>query len=349
MTQRLATRSKGVLIVNLGTPRSYKPFDVFRYLNEFLTDSRVIDSPWLKRQLLVRGVIVPSRYRQSAEQYRHLWTEEGSPLLFHGQAVEKKLQDALGPTFKVVLAMRYQFPSIQEGLKRLQQEQVEEITILPLFPQYASATTGSVHQKVMETLQTWQVIPKLIFINHYYDHPSFIKAFCARAEQYKIASYDHILFSFHGLPEKQIRKADPHGKCLSDQCCQEACHFCYKAQCYATARAIAKRLSLSQKDYTICFQSRLGKEPWIQPYFNDVLSSCIQQGYRRLLVFCPSFVCDCLETTCEITYEYGKRFKEMGGKELQLVEGLNSHPTWIETLQQLVLEHQPSFEQKKII
>jgi ferrochelatase len=344
MNQWRATRSKGVLVVNLGTPRSYKRFDVFRYLNEFLTDPRVIDSPWLKRQLLVRGIIVPFRYRQSADQYRHLWTEEGSPLLFHGYTVEKKLQDALGSTFKVVLAMRYQFPSIREGLKRLQQAQVEEITILPLFPQYASATTGSVHQKVMQTLQTWQVIPKLIFISHYYDHPLFIEAFCARAEQYKIASYDHILFSFHGLPEKQIRKADPRGKCLSDQCCQEACHFCYKAQCYATARAIATRLSLSQKDYTICFQSRLGKEPWIQPYLSDVLSSCLRRGYRRLLVFCPSFVCDCLETTCEISYEYGKRFKEMGGEELQLVEGLNSHPTWIETLRQLVLEHQPTRE-----
>ncbi len=338
---------KGVLIVNLGTPRSHRPLDVFRYLNEFLTDPRVIDIPWFKRQLLVRGVIVPSRYRQSAEQYRHVWTEKGSPLLFHGQTVQEKLQHVLGPDFKVVLAMRYQFPSIPEALEKLKQEEVDEIVILPLFPQYASATTGSVHQKIMQVLQNWQVIPKLVFINHFFDHPLFIEAFCNRAQQYSLSSYDHVVFSFHGLPERQIRKADPSGKCLSAQCCQESCQrhrFCYKAQCYATAHAIARRLSITSKDYTVCFQSRLGKEPWIQPYLSDVLDQCARQGYKKLLVFSPSFVCDCLETTCEITYEYGSKFKEMGGEELQLVEGLNSHPAWIEALRSLVLEHQSALK-----
>jgi ferrochelatase len=266
--------SKGLLIVNLGTPISYKPTAVFRYLNEFLTDPRVIDLPWMRRQFLVRGFIVPSRYRQSAEQYKHLWTDEGSPLLLHGQAVQEKLQLLLGSSFKVALAMRYQFPSIKDGLEELRKKIVEEIIILPLFPQYASATTGSVHQKVMESLQNWQVIPKLIFINHYYDHPLLIEAFYERSKQYQMSSYDHILFSFHGLPERQIRKADPIGSCLSSHCCQALCQdnrFCYKAQCYATARAIATRLGLQEKNYTICFQSRLGKEPWIQPYLSDVL------------------------------------------------------------------------------
>lgn len=342
---------RGVLLVNLGTPLSHRPVDVFRYLNEFLTDPRVIDTPWLQRQLLVRGIIVPTRYRQSAEQYRRLWLEEGSPLLVHGRAVEQKLQLALGTTYQVVLAMRYQTPSILEGLEKLKQEQVEEIMILPLFPQYASATTGSVHQKVMQSLQNWQVIPKLVFMNHYFDHPLLIEAFCARAQQYILSSYDHILFSFHGLPEKQIRKADTTGQCLTQQCCQALCQrnrFCYKAQCYATARAIAARLNLDEKEYTICFQSRLGKDPWIQPYLGDVLQACVQQGQKRLLVFCPSFVSDCLETTCEITHEYGEKFKALGGKEVQLVEGLNSHPAWIEALRQMVLDQFPSEKPSKV-
>lgn len=341
MNQKVAKGNQGVLLVNLGTPLSYEPRDVFRYLNEFLTDPRVIDFHWLRRQLLVRGVIVPSRFRQSAEQYRQVWTAQGSPLLLHGQSVQEKLQLALGSSFKVELAMRYQFPSIAQGLEELRQAQVEEITILPLFPQYASATTGSVHQKVMECLQHWTIIPKLTFIHHYFDHPLLIEAFCARVKQYSLASYDHLLFSFHGLPQRQILKANPKGKCLSPHCCQTLCEhnrFCYKAQCYGTARAIAAGLGLNEKEYTVCFQSRLGKEPWLQPYLSDVLHSCIHQGYQRLLVLSPSFVCDCLETTYEIAHECEKKFKEIGGKELQLVEGLNSHPIWIETLRSLVLD-----------
>lgn len=340
MVQSVAMKKRGVLLVNLGTPLSYQPKDVFRYLNEFLTDPRVIDFPWLKRHLFVRGFIVPTRYRQSAKQYRQLWTEEGSPLLQHGKAVQEKLQMALGPHYQVSLAMRYQFPSIQEGLEQLRAAQAEEIVIIPLFPQYASATTGSVHQKVMQHLQHWQVIPQLIFINHYFDHPVLLDAFCARARQYQIDSYDHILFSFHGLPERQIRKACGTSPCFSRGCCEESGQqrFCYKAQCHATAQGIVSRLALAKKDYTVCFQSRLGKEPWLQPYLSDVIEAAARNGHKRLLVFSPSFVCDCLETTYEISREYAHQFKKMGGEELQLVEGLNSHPLWIKALQTLILE-----------
>lgn len=328
-------------MVNLGTPTSPKPKDVFNYLNEFLTDQRVIDLPWLQRQFLVRGVIVPSRYKQSAELYRHVWTAEGSPLLLHSQTMQRKLQEALGSTYQVALAMRYQVPSISDTLKQFKHDQLDELIILPLFPQYASATTGSIHQKVMQSLQTWQVIPRLVFINHFFNHEGFIQAFCARARQYPFTSYDHILFSFHGLPERQILKATPKGKCLSYQCCQTICQdnrYCYKAQCYATARAIAQQLSLEEKNYTICFQSRLGKEPWIQPYATDVLRTCAHKGYKNLLVFSPSFVCDCLETICEIGDEYQREFQKLGGNKLQLVEGLNSHPMWIEALRCMVME-----------
>jgi protoporphyrin/coproporphyrin ferrochelatase len=343
MQQRGMEKRRGLLIVNLGTPKSFRPKDVFRYLIEFLTDRRVIEGPWWKRQLLVRAVIVPFRYRQSAELYRRLWTPNGFPLLLHGQAVQEKLQEALGAEYRVALAMRYQSPSIKEELDKLRQEGIDELIVLPLFPQYASATTGSIHQKVMESLQSWVIFPKLIFINHYFDHPKLIEAFCARAKPYSLSFYDHILFSFHGLPESQIRLADSAGICLSHECCQQTSfqsRHCYKAQCYATARAIADHLHLNEKNYSICFQSRLGKEPWMQPYTADVIHTCAQKGHKRLLVFCPSFICDCLETTCEITHEYGQEFKKAGGEELQLVEGLNSHPEWIEALRSIVLEHQ---------
>lgn len=330
---------KGLLLVNLGTPQSPAPKHVYRYLNEFLTDGRVIDLPWLKRQLLVRGLIVPLRYKQSAALYQKIWLSDGSPLLIHGQSVQKKLQALLGEQFKVVLSMRYQEPSIERGLDELKKANVEEMIILPLFPQYASATTGSVHQKVMDSLKHWPVIPKLTFINSFPDHPGFIEAFCERGRQYDFSNYDHILFSFHGLPERHIRKADCSGKCLKGNCCQtleNQNQFCYKAQCFATARAIAKGLKIRQSDYTVCFQSRLGSEPWIQPYTVDLVQECADKGQKRVLVFCPAFVADCLETICEISIEYAELFKELGGEHLQLVEGLNDHPAWINALRSIV-------------
>jgi protoporphyrin/coproporphyrin ferrochelatase len=329
----------GLLVANLGTPNSPELWDVFRYLNEFLTDPRVVDYPWLKRQLLVRGLIVPLRFRQSAELYKKLWTPEGSPLLVHGKAVAKQLQENLGSDFKVALGMRYQNPSIDSALEEIREEGVKEIIVFPLFPQYASATTGSVHQKVMESVKKWTNIPKMTFIDSYADHPALINAFCERARQYPIDSYDGIILSFHGLPSRQVVQANCKNRCLTEGCCNtlhKNNRLCYRAQCFATARAIAKELNLS--DYKISFQSRLGKEPWIEPYTSDVIHQMAKEGKKRLLVLCPSFVCDCLETTCEISYEYAEEFKALGGEELQLVEGLNSHPSWIEAIREIILE-----------
>lgn len=330
----------GVLLVNLGTPRSSKRRDIYRYLIEFLTDARVIDFSWLKRQLLVRGLIVPFRIKQSAEQYRHLWTEKGSPLLSHGVSVQEKLQAALGESYHVVLAMRYQYPSIKEGLKNLKKEQVKELIILPLFPQYASATTGSVYQKVMEELLGWEVFPKITFIPQFFNQPLFIEAICERAKEHSLDSFDHFIFSFHGLPERHIKKIDYSKECLTENCCLNMCsknQSCYKAQCYSTAQLISQQLELSSNQYSIGFQSRLGKEPWIQPYMVDLLKECIQNGKKKLLVFSPSFVCDCLETTMEIQNEYKSEFIKLGGEDLQLVTGLNDHPTWIKSLKKIVL------------
>lgn len=331
----------GILLVNLGTPDSPKPRDVFRYLNEFLTDGRVIDIPWLWRQLLVRGVIVPRRYRQSAKNYQSIWTPEGSPLKVYGYRVRDLLQNSLGPDFRVELAMRYQNPSISTVLESMQG--LSDIIVIPLFPQYSSATTGSVHQKIMEKISKWQRIPRITFVNHYYRHPSLINAFIAAANSYKLENYDHILFSFHGLPERHVIKADCRNHCLkSKDCCKAisgANRECYSAQCYATAEAIAKKMKIPSERFSVAFQSRLGREPWLQPYTGETVTNLARNNAKKILVFCPSFVCDCLETIEEIGVEYAKEFTQAGGVQLDLVPGLNDHPAWIETLAEIVREN----------
>lgn len=337
-------KKTGILLVNLGTPDSPNLSDVYRYLIEFLTDGRVIDSPWIFRQLLVRGVIVPKRYRQSAKSYQEIWTSEGSPLKVYGYRVQKQLQERLGDdAFIVRLAMRYQNPSIEEALDSLIENGCQKIVVLPLFPQYASATTGSVHQKVMEIVSKWQVIPELVLIDHYETHPGLIQAFCAVASKYQIEEYDHILLSFHGLPQRQLLKADrSQSRCMkSKECCSslsEKNQDCYSAQCYATANAIVRRLNLPLDKYSVSFQSRLGEEPWLQPYTSDVIVRLAKEGNKRVLVFCPAFVCDCLETIYEIGQEYAIEFKHAGGESLDLVPGLNDHPQWINALVDLIKE-----------
>lgn len=331
----------GVLLVNLGTPDSPNPRDVHRYLTEFLTDERVLDIPWLQRQLLVRGLIIPWRYKISAKAYQKIWTPEGSPLLVHTQRLQAALDETLGNEFHVEFAMRYQNPSISKGLDKLLQTEAARLIIIPLFPQYASATTGSVHQKVMEVLSRKRKIPRVTFIDHYYDHPGFIQAFYPLAKQYNLNDYDRILFSFHGLPERQLKVASCKNTCLSENCCKQILalnQHCYAAQCYATARALIKKLGIEDEKYAICFQSRLGKEPWLQPYASQVIAECASSGAKRLLVFCPSFVSDCLETLYEIGVEYDAEFKKAGGNLLTLVPGLNDSPAWVEGLKQIILE-----------
>lgn len=331
----------GVLLVNLGTPDSPHPRDVHRYLTEFLTDNRVLDIPWLQQQLLVRGLIIPRRYKESAKSYEKIWTCEGSPLAVHSKKMQKALQNELGDQFSVELAMRYQNPSIAAGLDVLLKSDISKLIILPLFPQYASATTGSVHQKVMEILSRRKVIPNVTFIDHYYDHPGLINAFHSVAEKYRIADYDRILFSFHGLPERQLKAASCHKFCLSNpNCCDEiksANQNCYAAQCYTTARLLGEKMALPKEKCTICFQSRLGKEPWLQPYTAQVIAECAARK-ENILVLCPSFVCDCLETIYEIGIEYEAEFKKAGGASLTLVQSLNDTPAWIQGLKQIVLE-----------
>ncbi|MCS7077558.1 MAG: ferrochelatase [Bacteroidia bacterium] len=334
----------GVLLVNLGTPDNPTTPAVRRYLREFLMDGRVIDIPKWQRFLLVQGIIAPFRAPKSAKVYQALWTKEGSPLLIYGYAVQKALQDLLGSSYYVALGMRYQKPSIAQALKQLKEINAEKIIILPLFPQYASATTGSVHEKVMEIVRKWSIIPEITFIAQYCNHQGFIEAFAQQGRKYLTEeNFDHVIFSYHGLPERQITKHDTSQTCLKSQdCCTTYTaqnRLCYRAQCFETSRKLAEKLSLRTEDYTVSFQSRLGKSLWIQPYTDETIKKLVKQEKKRVLVFSPSFVADCLETTIEIGIEYRDLFESLGGERWQLVESLNDSPLWIETLKSLVEQY----------
>lgn len=327
-------------MINLGTPDSPSVSDVRSYLSQFLNDPRVIDIPWLLRKMLVNLIIVPFRAPRSAKIYQKLWTANGSPLLIYSQRAQKLLQQELGEDYDVHLAMRYKNPSIPSLMEAMRKKHYKRIIVLPMFPQYASASTGSAHDEVMRVLRQWWVIPEVKFISQYYDHPLFIEAFVQRAKQYKLADYDHILFSYHGLPERQVDKVYDDGLCADHNCeheVSEDSQYCYKATCYATTRLLTTRLNIPQERYTVCFQSRLDQK-WIQPFSDEVVRECAKKGMKKLLVFSPAFTADCLETIIEIGDEYQEIFKEHGGEKVQLVESLNDHPVWIQCLRDLVVE-----------
>lgn len=333
----------GVLLINLGTPLSFQPDDVYRYLLEFLTDERVIDTSWWIRQFLVRGLIVPRRYKSSAKSYEQIWMPEGSPLMVYGKRVQLLLQKALGDEFAVELAMRYQSPSIQSGLTSLLQQKIKRLLIFPLFPHYASATTGSILQKVMDALKKELYIPETSWINQFGTHPAYLEALSAIAKNYPLENYDYFLFSYHGLPQRQLLKQDPSGTCLQRKTCCKMDHpgkaSCYAAQCYATTDALARLLGIPETKFCVTFQSRLGREAWLQPYTNEKVIQLARLNYKKILVFCPSFICDCLETLYEIKKEYGAEYQHAGGETLDLVAGLNDHPVWIKGLRSMILEH----------
>jgi protoporphyrin/coproporphyrin ferrochelatase len=331
----------GVLLVNLGTPDSPKTSDVRKYLRQFLMDGRVIDVPFLARWALVQLIIAPFRAPKSAKIYKKVWTEKGSPLLFHGTELKALLQKSLGDKYVVELAMRYQSPSIESVLNGMKTQNFEKIIVLPLFPQYASASTGSVHEEVMRLLTKWLTIPQIVMIDNYPDNPKMIQTYAEIGRKYiKEGKFDHYIFTYHGLPERHIRNGDCTRKCLSETCCnklEDWNRLCYKGQCYETSRLLAAELGLATTDYSVCFQSRLGNDPWIKPYTDKVIVDLVKgQGKKRILAFSPSFVADCLETNIEIGEEYFEIFEEAGGEHWQLVESLNTHPLWVETLKEMV-------------
>jgi ferrochelatase len=331
----------GILIVNLGTPDAPTRPAVYRYLKQFLLDPRVIDINPIARNLLVRGIIAPFRSGKSAAAYRELWTENGSPLKFYGENLVRQVQGLLGENYMVRLGMRYQNPSLESAVADLMQAKVSKIKVFTLFPQYASATTGSVHEEVMRILSRQQIIPDLEFVSSYASWPAMVDIYANNARQFDLGAYDHVLFSYHGVPQRQLRKGDAFGHCLQGpNCCQTLTpvnQFCYSAQCYATTRAIAGNLGLRPEQYTVCFQSRLGRDPWTQPYTVKVIEELAKQrGVKRLLVFCPAFTADCLETTIEIGAEYREEFEHWGGEQLDLVPSLNDKPEWAKAVADLL-------------
>lgn len=330
----------GILIVNLGTPDEPTRPAVYRYLKQFLLDPRVIDIHPIARNLLVRGIIAPFRSGKSAQAYRQLWTPQGSPLKYYGEQLVQQVQQLLGSEYVVELAMRYQNPSIESAVKRLMEAKVSKIKIFPLFPQYASASTGSAHEEVMRVLAGQQLIPDLEFISAYSTWEPMIELFVENARQFNLYSYDHILFSYHGLPQRHLLKGDAFNHCLqSPHCCQTLTptnQFCYSAQCYATTRAIANALNLKQEQYTVCFQSRLGNDPWVQPYTVRTIEELAKSGAKRLLVFCPAFTADCLETSVEVKFEYQEDFEKWGGERIDLVPSLNDSPQWAAAVARLL-------------
>lgn len=329
---------KGILLVNLGTPDSPSWGGLRSYLSQFLTDRRVIDLPWLFRNMLFRGIVVPIRSRKVAKLYQELWTDEGSPLKVYGQRVAKGVQELLGDEYVVELAMRYQNPSIESALDKLKEAYVSEVIIFPLFPQYASATTGSVFEEVMRILKQKELIPTVKMINSYYDHPDVIKLYADKARKHNLEDFDHFIFSFHGVPQRYLKKENDYCKC-DGQCCltiEPANQFCYSAQCHATAFAIAKELQIDADQMTVSYQSRFGPEAWLQPYTDKVLEEQLEKGNKKILCFSPAFVADCLETTIEIGDEYKEDFMHAGGEQLDLVESLNDDPRWMQAIVDIV-------------
>ncbi len=329
----------GILVINLGTPDAPTPGAVGRYLSEFLGDGRVIDIPWLPRMLLVNGIISPIRRFRSSREYKKVWTDAGSPLLLYGQELREKLAARFATDdVTVELAMRYQQPSMDSVLERMRQANYDRIVILPLYPQYASASTGSTLEKALSVIAKWYVIPEIIAISQYWDDAGYLQSFVNRAKQFDLTSYDHFMFSYHGLPERQVDKVYEDRMCRNHSCETEINHenkFCYKATCYATTRALAKALNIPESKYTVAFQSRLDNK-WIRPFADDIVKEQADGGCKRMLVFSPAFVADCLETTVEIGREYLEEFREHGGEQLDLVPSLNTGDDWVDALEQLI-------------
>lgn len=332
--------SKGVLLVNLGSPDSASVRDVRRYLREFLMDPRVLDVNWFLRFAIVHLAILPSRPRQSAHAYQSIWTAAGSPLVVISQNVCRHLQARV--SVPVELAMRYQNPSIDSAVGKLLERGVKEMLVIPLFPQYAMSSFETAVERVNQVVGRLARPGTSVTVQPpFYNHPQYIEALVASAREYLATGYDHLLFSFHGLPERQIRKSDPTGDhCLTrPDCCQAASRAhdtCYRAQCFQTTAAFVEKAAIPAGKYSIAFQSRLGRDPWLKPYTDHELVRLASVGKKKLLVICPAFVSDCLETLEEIGIRGREMFLEAGGAEFARIPCLNEHPLWLDTLAGMV-------------
>lgn len=330
--------SKAVLLVNLGSPDSPDVPDVRRYLNEFLMDKRVIDVAWPLRRFIV-GMILMTRPKESAHAYQTVWTPEGSPLIVTSRKVQALLQARLD--VPVELAMRYQKPAIPDVVRKLAAQGVTETLLIPMFPHYAMSSYETAVERVKQCVARLAPAMKLVVQPPYYNAPDYIESLVAASWEPLQTEFDHFLFSFHGVPERQIRKSDPTRRhCLNaPNCCDvasEAHRFCYRHQCFATARAYAAKTGLADGKWSLAFQSRLGKDPWLKPYTDFELERLAKAGVKKLLVICPAFVADCLETIEEIGMRGRETFLQAGGERYTMIPCLNEHPRWIDALERMV-------------
>ncbi len=327
----------GVVVSNLGTPKSPHPDDVGKYLSEFLMDPYVIQIPHFFRFLLVRGIIAPFRKKKSAKNYQKVWTKEGSPLFVETVKTAKALQNLLGDAYQVVVGMRYGDPSFKNCQEQL--KDCEKIIFFPQYPQYAEST----FQTGIEHFYKFFAKDQVRVIEPYYEDPHFLRAYgIFLKDKMKSVKRDHLLMSFHGLPESHLEKTDPTNQhCLkSSDCCEKASgdilKTCYRAQCYRTAHGIAKELGLSRTDYSVSFQSRLGRQKWIEPYTEDRYGTLVEQGVRHLTVICPGFPVDGLETLEEIAMTGRQTFLDQGGESFTYLPCLNDDPNWIQACVEMI-------------
>ncbi|WP_417619292.1 ferrochelatase [Oceanihabitans sediminis] len=328
--------SKGILLVNLGSPDSPEPNDVKKYLDEFLMDERVIDIPFVARNLLVRGIILNTRPKQSAAAYKKIWWEEGSPLIVISERLQKKMQEKTD--LPVGLAMRYGSMSIKKGMQELVDKGVDEILLFPLYPQFAMATTETILVLAEELQKKHFPNVTITSVPAFYNKPDYIEVLAnSIAKHLEGVDYDHLLFSYHGVPERHIRKRDvTKSHCKIDKSCcvtpSKAHEFCYRHQCLEVTRLVAEKLKFQEDTYSSSFQSRLGFDPWLQPYTDRTIERLGKQGVKNLAIVTPAFVSDCLETLEEIAMEGQEIFHEMGGKDFTTIPCLNDDQEWVDLL-----------------
>ncbi len=332
--------SKGVLLVNLGSPDSPTVPDVRRYLDEFLMDSRVIDTPWPLRRFVV-GMILIKRPKESAHAYEKIWTKDGSPLVVTSKHVQAALQKRVN--VPVELAMRYQNPSIPSAVRKLKEKRVTELLLVPLFPHYAMSSYETAVVRVKEVAARMAPQMRIQVQPPFYIDPDYIAAMVASATDFLKRDYDHLLFSYHGIPERHLRKSDSTGcHCLQvENCCEissPAHATCYRSQCFATTREFVRLAGVPDAKFSVSFQSRLGKDPWLKPYTDYELLRLAHEGKKKMMVICPAFVSDCLETIEEIGMRGCADFMAASGKEFTRIPCMNEHPAWIAALEKWVGE-----------
>ncbi len=327
-----------VVLVNIGTPNSPAVKDVRSYLREFLGDKRVITLPWLFRKILVNLIIAPFRGPKSAKLYQAIWTEKGSPLLVNSLKLGDALQSEMGDSFHIFTAMRYGNPSMDDTLQKIAKGSFRKVILVPMYPQYADSTTGTTIAYFRKLMNKYTISAEEKIVDPFFQHPGFIGSFKNRILACNPETYNHILFSFHGLPVDQTEKMHPGITCGQAGCSHkyyDVNAMCYNASCYETARLIAKACNLSENSYSVAFQSRLGLK-WLQPYTDKVVEEKALQGVENMLIVSPAFVADCLETIYELGVEYKHLFIENGGKKFKLVESLNDDPAWVKGLAEII-------------